>query len=307
MPVSQVHFGDRLANAVQAKRTPLMVGLDPRWENLPEPIRRSADAKNRASVAQAFGHFCREVIDVVAPLVPAIKPQWAFFEQLGHSGIAELEAIVDYAHQHELLVVADAKRGDIGSTSEAYAEAFFRLDSGRPFCDALTVNPYLGMDSWQPFVKTANARGGGIFVLVKTSNPGSADLQDVVADGKKMYQRVADQIEQVNQSLRGESGYGPVGAVVGATHPRELSELRDQMPSTWILVPGFGAQGGSAQDAIRALDSRGWGGLINSSRAIIFAYEQPAYRPLAADGRWQSAVEHAARDAIEQLRGPRAM
>lgn len=295
-------FADRLAEAVQAKRTPLIVGLDPRLESLPEAIRANATPFDLDSVASAFGQFCREILDVVAPLVPAIKPQWAFFEQLGSRGVAELESVIAYARQKGLLVIADAKRGDIGSTSQAYAQAFFRSVKGRPFCDALTVNPYLGVDSWQPFAKAALERGTGIFVLVKTSNPGSADLQDICADGRLIYERVAEQIECANQNALGVTGYGPIGAVVGATHPRELTALRKQMPSAWILVPGFGAQGGSARDAAGAFDAKGLGGLVNSSRGIIFAYRDSRYRPLAEGGDWQSAVEQATRDSIEQLR-----
>jgi orotidine-5'-phosphate decarboxylase len=200
------------------------------------------------------------------------------------------------------LIIGDAKRGDIGSTAEAYADAFFRPVDGRPFCDAVTVNPYLGPDSWLPFCERATQCGGGIFVLVKTSNPGSAELQDLSIGTQTLYERVADQVEQANRNRLGTSGYGPMGAVVGATHPRHLVELRGLMPSAWILVPGFGAQGGSAKDTAGAFDERGLGAVVNSSRAIIFAYRDAKYATSVAAGNWQAAVEHATCDAIAQLR-----
>jgi orotidine-5'-phosphate decarboxylase len=251
-------------------------------------------------VAEAFGEFCRGVVDVVAPLVPAVKPQWAFFEQLGAVGIAELERIVHHARNRGLLVIADAKRGDIGSTAEAYAEAFFRLVEGRPFCDAVTLNPYLGSDSWQPFWKLAVERHAGLFVLVKTSNPGSGEIQDLIAGQSRVYQVVAEQIESLNRNARGSSGYGPAGAVIGATYPAQLADLRQQMPSTWILVPGFGAQGGTAKDVAGGFDDHGLGAVVNSSRAILFAHRDRNHP--RANGNWQAAVEQATRDAIDQLR-----
>jgi orotidine-5'-phosphate decarboxylase len=290
------HFADRLAAAVRRKRTPLIVGLDPRWELLPESLQ--AGRGEPEVVAASFGSFCRGVIDAVAPLVPAVKPQWAFFEQLGSAGIRELERIVGHARAAGLLVIADAKRGDIGSTAEAYAEAFFRMSETVPFVDALTVNPYLGRDSWAPFVDLAKARGGGIFVLAKTSNPGSGDLQDLTVDSTRVYERVADQIEAAAIPTVGECGYGIVGAVVGATYPEQLACLRRRMPHAWFLVPGFGAQGGTARDVAGAFDARGLGAIVNSARGIIFAH-----RDAKSAGRdWQHSVEAACREAIEQLR-----
>lgn len=294
------NFADRLADAVRRQKTPLIVGLDPRWDLLPEEFWANRRAENPADVAAAYGAFCRGVIDLVAPLVPAVKPQWAFFEQLGSPGIAVLEDVVAYASASGLLVIADAKRGDIGSTAEAYAEAFFRVRAGRPFCDALTVNPFLGRDSWLPFLNLAHGRGAGIFLLAKTSNPGGGEIQDQIAGKSRIYEIVSDQIEAAAYQSRGNCGYGVVGAVVGATYPRQLADLRARMPSAWVLVPGFGAQGGTAQDAAGAFDQHGLGAIVNSSRAILFAHRDPkfaAYRP-----DWKAAVDAACRKAIAQLK-----
>ncbi len=283
------------------KRTPLVVGLDPRWDLLPFPFHQNRSNPTPRAIAEAIAEFSREVIDVIAPLVPAVKPQWAFFEQFGAAGSVALENVITYARQRGLLVIADAKRGDIGSTAEAYAEAFFRLAGSVPLSDALTVNPYLGADSWQPFVAAARERGTGIFLLVKTSNPGGADIQDLKTGDGRVFEIVADQVESAAAQTKGACGYGIVGAVVGATYPRQLAELRARMPSAWILVPGFGAQGGTAQDAAGAFDSQGLGAIINSSRAILFAHRDNKFAAVAS-ANWQSAVEAACRDAIEQLR-----
>ncbi len=294
------NFSDRLADAIRAKRTPLVVGLDPRWDFLPAIVQGRRSPHDPSDVAEAFGEFCRAVIDVVAPMVPTVKPQWAFFEQLGAFGLAALENVIAHAREKGLLVIADAKRGDIGSTAEAYAEAFFRLARKAPYCDALTVNPYMGVDSWQPFVNLAKERGSGVFLLAKTSNPGSGDIQDLTTGHARIYEIVADQIERAAAQTKGSCGYGIVGAVVGATYPNQLSELRARMPSAWILVPGFGAQGGTAHDVAGAFDQRGLGAIVNSSRAVLFAHRDPKFA--VAGNNWQASVEAACHDAIEQLR-----
>ncbi len=302
-------FSDRLAQAIRDRKTPLIVGLDPRWEQLPPTLTEHVNPGDRSDIAGRFAKFCQDVIDVVSSLVPAIKPQWAFFEQLGWQGIAALEDVVAHARRRGLLVIADAKRGDVGSTAEAYAEAFFRRMGNVTFSDAVTVNPYLGLDALEPFVRRAKQDGGGLFVLVKTSNRGSSDFQDLRLDGggesetlghtTTLYNRVGDHVERLAAVCLGQCGYGNIGAVVGATFPDQLRQLRQRMPHAWFLVPGFGAQGGSARDVAGAFDDRGLGALINSSRAIIFAYNDPRFTS-ASD--WQSAVEQACRDAIEQLR-----
>jgi orotidine-5'-phosphate decarboxylase len=296
------HFGDRLAQGVKTKKTPALVGLDPRWESLPEGLKQGRDAESRTDRAAAFEQFCIETIDVVAPLVPAVKPQAAFFEQLGPAGMTALEKVVRHARRRGLIVVVDAKRGDIGSTAEAYADGFLGDFDVAPWGgDALTVNPYLGDDSLTPFVDAANNRGAGLFVLVKTSNPGGATFQDLVADGRPIYRHVAAHVERLAAETAGASGYGIVGGVVGATYPEQLAELRAAMPHGWLLVPGFGSQGGSAHDVAAAFDANGLGAIVNNSRGIIFAYRRAPFSERYGDAQWQSAVEAATREMIAQL------
>lgn len=291
------HFADRLIDAVRAKGNPVLVGLDPRWENLPPNW--LYDEKDYSAVAQVFVDFCKGVIDVVAPLVPAVKPQAAFFELLGPPGLAALKRVIDYAADCGLMVVLDGKRNDIGSTAQGYAEAYLGSGAASAWgCDALTVSPYLGDDSLTPFVETARRQAAGIFVLVKTSNPGGKRFQDLVADGKPLYRHVAEYVEALAVQTVGSGGYGLVGAVIGATYPEQLIELRQAMPHTWFLIPGFGAQGGTAKDCAAAFDGNGLGAIVNNSRGIIFAHSRPEFRKLD----WQQAVEAATRDMIEQLR-----
>ena len=292
-----MHFGDRLAEQVQQKRSAVCVGLDPRWPSLPAAIRDTIDAKNLVAVAAATQCYCQEVIDAVAAQAAIIKPQAAFFEQLGPAGMQALAAVIAHARKRDLLVLLDGKRGDIGSTAEGYADAY--LGANSPWqCDALTVNPYLGDDTLEPFVKTASSRDAGVFVLVKTSNPGSGFLQDAAVEGgQTIYQRVAQLVEQQSAATLGDSNYGSVGAVVGATYPEQLQELRGLMPHAWILIPGFGAQGGTAADVAHGFDSLGLGAIVNSSRGIIFAYTLPQYAQLA----WQDAVAKATADMAQQL------
>lgn len=297
-------FADRLTGAILQKRTPLVVGLDPRVAQLPGPL-QPVDP-SLGSRAQAVEAFCRGVIDVVAPLVPAVKPQVAFFEQLGPPGMAALFNVIRHAQQVGLLVIADGKRGDIGSTAEGYAQAWLGKGDGAAFgADALTVNPWLGRDSLEPLVRHAKSELGGLFVLVRTSNPGSRDYQTPVADGLAMFERVARDVEALAEASSGACGYGSVGAVVGATWPQELARLRELMPSTLFLVPGFGAQGGSAADVAQAFDDDGLGAIVNSSRGVIFGWEAASRRHLAG-GEWQKAVELAATEAIGQLRADTA-
>lgn len=296
------HFGDDLAKAVQRTGTPTLVGLDPRWEQLPEAM-TAGDLDNWSVRATAYERFCRDVIDVVAPLVPAVKPQAAFFEELGPAGMAALGNVIAYAREQGLLVILDGKRNDIGSTAEAYARGFLgRVDQSAWQADCLTVSPYLGADSLQPFINVATERGAGLFVLVKTSNPGSHMLQDQQLAEGTVYRRVADYVEEQSQRTCGELGYGIVGAVVGATYPEQLAELRTAMPQTWFLVPGFGSQGGTAEDVASAFDSRGLGAIVNSSRAIIFAHRRDEFKDRFGEANWQGAVEAATREMIAQLR-----
>lgn len=291
-------FGQRLCNAIAIRQTPVMVGLDPRLENIPESLSGTCDPKDLNQVATVFERFCCAVIDAVSDLVAVVKPQSAFFEQLGPPGMSALARVNAYARSKNLLVILDAKRGDIGSTAEGYAKAF--VAAGNPwFSDALTVNPYLGDDSLQPFVQQCMRSGRGLFVLVKTSNPGSRFFQDRRSEGKPLYRHVAEHVQKLSHETCDDVPYGSIGAVIGATHPDQLTELRSIMPNTIFLVPGFGAQGASAADVAAAFDKDGFGALINSSRGIIFAHERHEYRKFG--NQWQRAVEQATRDMIDQL------
>jgi orotidine-5'-phosphate decarboxylase len=297
-------FSELLTNAVLQKGNSVSVGLDPRYDLIPVSLKKE---KSRVcGTVEVTERFCIDIIDVVAPLVPVVKPQAAFFEQYGPGGLVALENIIRYARQKGLLVIFDGKRNDIGSTAEVYANAILGADS--PWgADALTVSPYLGGDSLQPFIKTATERNAGIFVLVKTSNPGGTMIQDLVADGKPVYHYVAEYIQKTNvsqiQSVQDNHSvrYGNVGAVVGATWAEQLVELRRLMPNTWFLVPGFGFQGGSAKDVAPVFDKEGLGAVINNSRGIIFAYQEEPFKSKFSETNWQQAVEAATIQMIEQL------
>ena len=288
-------FSRRLANAVRQKQTPVLVGLDPRLDQIPSAL------KTGAAPAAVLERFCCEIIDVVARLVPAVKPQVAFFEQYGPDGMLALANVIRYAHEQGLLVIFDGKRNDIGSTAEAYAAGILGKRSAWG-ADALTVSPYLGDDSIEPFIHAAIECDAGIFVLVKTSNTGGAMLQDLDANGKTVYQHVAEfvQTHALRTKPEGET-YGQVGAVVGATWPQQLAELRATMPNAWLLVPGFGTQGGSAEDVAAAFDADGLGAIINNSRGIIFAYTRKEFAKYG-EANWQRAVEAATVDMVAELK-----
>lgn len=298
----------RLHQAIQTKKTAALVGLDPRYENLPEAIKQSAKdhGGDRLELyAYAFERFCCEVIDVVAEMVPAVKPQAAFFEELGPAGCQALANVMMYARRAGLIVICDAKRGDIGSTAQAYASAYLAGENehAAPWAsDALTINPYLGVDTLQPFVDLAVKRDAGLYVLVRTSNPGAATFQDRAQDGTKLYEAVADAVEAFNlQTMRSGDEYGSIGAVVGATYPEELAILRKRMPHTPLLIPGFGSQGGTADDVKPAFDAHGLGAVVNNSRGINFAYEKEPYKSQFGQLDWQAAVETATKDMIGLL------
>jgi len=296
-------FGDRLAAAVRRCGNPVMVGLDPRLSEIPRSLLQGTSKKlSPGEIGAAYLRFCKEVIDVVAPLVPIVKPQVAFFEQIGPGGMEALVAVIQHARAAGLLVVMDVKRGDIGSTAAAYADGWLGADSVWG-ADAVTVNPYLGDDSLAPFVEVARQRSAGLFVLVKTSNPGGKRYQDrATSDGKLLYEHVAEDVEQLSVASFGASCHGSIGAVVGATYPAELEKLRGMMPHCWLLVPGYGSQGGTARDVGGAFDEQGLGAVINSSRGIIFAHSRPPYAERYGEARWQDAVAAATSEMIDELR-----
>jgi orotidine-5'-phosphate decarboxylase len=271
--VATATFADRLADAVERKRSQLVVGLDPRLELLPVELRGEA-VLGRPEAANAYARFCCGIVDAVAPHVVAVKPQAAFFEELGGDGVAAFERVCDYARSAGLLVIADAKRGDIGSTARAYASAYLEPRDGEPpLADALTVNTYLGGDSVEPFLQACRLHGAGIFCLVRTSNAGAADVQELtLSDGRHVWHHVAELVGEGGAELTGERGLSSVGAVVGATVPRAVAEARRLLPRAVLLLPGVGAQGATAADVARAFTSGPASALVNASRSVIFAY-----------------------------------
>jgi orotidine-5'-phosphate decarboxylase len=300
-----VHFADSLIAAIRRVGNPVCVGIDPRPEDLPNGFLDRFPG-NRAGVAQALEEFGREVVDIVGSLAPAVKFQAAFYEAYGPEGVAALHSTASHAKAAGLIVLMDGKRNDIGSTAEAYARAYLgKVPVGDRFepsweVDALTVNPYLGIDGITPFVKVAAREGKGIFVLVRTSNASAREFQDLVADGRPIYRHVAERLASWALPQRGESGYSLVGAVVGATYPAELAELREALPGVPFLVPGYGTQGGSASDVSPAFDSEGLGALVNSSRGITFAYRKPAAIARFGDD-WRAAIAQAVQEMADDL------
>ncbi|MFO8080728.1 MAG: orotidine-5'-phosphate decarboxylase [Armatimonadota bacterium] len=289
------HFADRLMAAIKEKGSRICVGIDPVVERLPCTI---GDEGDRIGQVRAF---CTGILRAVADHCAVAKPNSAFFEALGPQGMGLLHDVIGEAKRLGLLVILDAKRNDIGSTAEAYAKAIFGGGGAVP--DAVTVNPYLGSDGVQPFIEAAEACGGGIFVLVKTSNPSSAQLQDLKVDGKPVYHHVAELVDDWGSAHVGESGWSSVGAVVGATWPEQLVELREAMPRTPFLVPGYGAQGGGAGDVLAAFDEEGLGAVVNSSRGIIYAIDREPHADRFAPDEWERAAAAAAeemRDTINE-------
>jgi orotidine-5'-phosphate decarboxylase len=294
------HFADRLAAATRARGNSVCVGLDPRWEQLPQEVRGRHSEGTLSALARAFEEFCLRVLDVVSPLVPVVKPQMAFFEACGPAGLAALQRVLRRARSRGLLTILDGKRNDIASTATAYADAAYAgtLVAGRQQpvwdADALTINPYLGRDAVEPFLASARRQQAGVFVLVRTSNPGAGQFQDLVCDGRPLYQHVAQAVGSWARENLGQCGLGDVGAVVAATHPSELAAVRRLLPEVVFLIPGYGAQGGQAADTAAGFRPDGLGAVVNSSRAITacFSPDEPA---------WEKAVETATRNAIAEL------
>ncbi len=274
---------DLLIEKIKTTGNPTVAGLDPKLEYIPENILCEAFeqyGKNSQGAGEAIFRFNQGLIEALCDIVPAVKPQMAYYEMYGLGGLAALSKTINYAHEKGMYVILDGKRNDIGSTAEAYAAAYLGESKISLDCrwndfnaDSLTVNPYLGTDGILPFVKQCEAHDKGIFVLVKTSNPSSGELQDLNLDGSPLYERVAHLVNRWGMSTVGESGYSGVGAVVGATYPEQLSELRAVMPTVYFLVPGYGAQGGKAEDVARAFNKDGLGAIINASRSIMCAYK----------------------------------
>ncbi len=305
------HFGDRLFDAVKSKRTSLVVGLDPVYSRLPSAIRSHREMNDEFdanAAVDAIFDFCTQAMRIVAPMIPAVKINIAFFEKYLWEGLETYYSLISEADDLGLEIIGDVKRGDIGHTAELYAAAHLENpelagleDTLAP--DAITVNGYTGTDGIEPFVDMADKQGKGVFVLVRTSNPSAAAIQDFTdADGQTMYEKLAEVVAQIaNKDERiGSYGYSNVGMVVGGTAPRVTTALRQKYDKVWFLVPGYGSQGAEAADCVRFCKPDGTGALINASRSIIYAYEKPQYKSQYGED-WKRCIEQAVIDAKVDL------
>jgi orotidine-5'-phosphate decarboxylase len=297
-------FADRLCGAIAEKDAACVVGLDPVLEYIPDDFVRACDLSREGDIeerARLIEAYCTMTLEAVHDLVPAIKPQIAYFELYGSHGMRALENCIELARSLGLMVLLDAKRGDIGSTSKAYAEAYLAKKPARPYeVDALTLSPYLGSDSLEPFVDVALAHDKGLFVCVRTSNPGADAVQALpTAAGPLVFEHVAQMVSDFNDRALGSSGFGSIGAVVGATQPEAAHKLRAQLPRTLFLVPGFGAQGGSLDTVRACFDAQGRGALVNSARAVMYPdrFGGGIKHPSSKDG-----IRAAARDFVGAIR-----
>ena len=302
----------KLIKKITETGAPIVVGLDPMLDYVPQHIQKEAFeqfGETPEGAAEAIWQFNRAIVDATADLIPAVKPQIAMYEQFGVAGIAAFQKTVDYCHEKGLVVIGDVKRGDIGSTSAAYAAGHLGcVQIGGSLCegfgeDFVTVNPYLGTDGVKPFVEVCRKECKGIFVLVKTSNPSSGEFQDRLIDGRPLYEHVGEMVDAWGSDcMAGDYSY--VGAVVGATYPEQGKTLRRIMPKAFILVPGYGAQGGTGADLVHFFNEDGLGAIVNSSRGIIAAYRQEKYQKLGvAPENFADASRLAVQDMIADIAG----
>lgn len=319
---------DQLIKMIKSTGAPIVVGLDPMMKFVPEHIKKAAFeewGENLDGAAEAIWQFNKEIIDKTYDLIPAVKPQIAMYEQFGLPGLAAFKKTVDYSKEKGLVVIGDIKRGDIGSTSAAYATAHLgKVQIGSNTCsgfgeDFVTVNPYLGTDGVQPFIDVCKEEKKGIFVLVKTSNPSSGEFQDcLVQEGmsigkaqektgeitfqnRPLYEAVGEKVAEWGKQLMGENGYSYIGAVVGATYPEQGKVLRKMMPHAFILVPGYGAQGASGKDLVHFFDENRLGAIVNSSRGIIAAYQNEKYSSKFSAQNFADASRQAVIDMIADI------
>ena len=299
---------NKLCEKIKKTNAPIVVGLDPMLNYVPEHVKKQAFAEYGETLkgaAEAIWQYNKAIVDAVYDLIPAVKPQIAMYEQFGVEGLIAYQKTVDYCHEKDLVVIGDVKRGDIGSTSAAYAVGHLgKVEVGSQKIpvfneDFATVNPYLGTDGIKPFVDICKEEKKGLFILVKTSNPSSGEFQDRMIDGKPLYEHVAEKVAAWGEELMGDA-YSYVGAVVGATYPEIGKVLRKVMPKSFILVPGYGAQGGKGADLVHYFNEDGLGAIVNSSRGIIAAYKQEKYAQFGAEN-FADASRQAVIDMIEDI------
>ncbi len=301
---------DQLIRSIEELQNPTVVGLDPRLGFIPEHIKEEAfenHGKTLEGASEAFYRFNKEIIDQIKDVVPAVKPQIAMYEQYGYAGIKAYMDTIQYAKDRGLIVIGDVKRGDIASTAKAYSDGHIGLvdiegEKIQVFKeDFITLSPYLGYDSIEPYVEDLNQRNKGLFILVKTSNPNSKEIQDLTVEGELLYERVAKLLKTWGEAAMGELGYSRMGAVVGATHPKDAERIRKILPDTFFLVPGYGAQGATAEDLVPNFNKGGRGAIINSSRGIIAAYKNEKYQKDFGPKDFAPAARAAALDMKKDL------
>ena len=300
---------DKLIEQIKEKDNKTVIGLDPRYEMIPECI-KSKYSQNLIGVSEAIIEFNKKLIDATYDIIPAVKPQIAFYEMYGLEGIRAFKETCEYAKEKGMLVIADIKRGDIGTTAKAYSNAFLgktkieEKEIGIYDVDFVTLNPYMGIDSIKPFIEDCEKYNKGVFILIKTSNPSSKEIQDLkLEDGEELYTKVAQLVEKWGENLRGKYGYSSISAVVGATYPKELQNLRKIAPHTFFLIPGYGAQGGKAKDIALGFDKNGIGGIVNSSRGLIYAYKSDLWKTKYTEEEFAEATRAEAIRMKEELRG----
>ncbi|MCU6696457.1 orotidine-5'-phosphate decarboxylase [Laedolimicola ammoniilytica] len=302
---------NKLIAKIQKTGAPIVVGLDPMLNYIPEHIQKKAFAEYGETLegaAEAIWQFNKEIVDKTYDLIPAVKPQIAMYEQFGIEGLKAYKKTIDYCKSKDLVVIGDIKRGDIGSTSAAYAVGHLgKVQVGSkcyvPFDeDFATVNPYLGSDGVKPFIEVCKEENKGLFILVKTSNPSSGEFQDQLVNGRPLYELVGEKVAEWGEDHMGGSGYSYIGAVVGATYPEMGAVLRKLMPKTFILVPGYGAQGGKGKDLVNFFNEDGLGAIVNSSRGIIAAYKQEKYAKFGAEN-FGDASRAAVEDMVADISG----
>lgn len=293
---------DKLINKIKETNNPTVIGLDPRYEMLPKCVTEKYP-ETLEGVSKAIIEFNKNLIDSVKDIIPAVKIQIAFYEMYGILGMEAFKETCKYAKENDMLVIADIKRGDIGSTAQGYSNAYLGTtlinenSESLYDIDFITVNPYMGSDCVKPFIEDCRKYNKGLFILVKTSNPSSGELQNLkLENGKEVYMQVTDLVERWGEDLRGEYGYSSIAAVVGATYPEQLKQIREAAPHTYFLIPGYGAQGGKAEDIALGFDSNGLGGIVNASRSLMCTYKS---------GKWKdkfSEEEYATATRAEALR-----
>lgn len=298
---------DDLIEKIKQTNNPTVMGLDPRYEMLPKCV-TSKYSQDLEGVAKAIVEYNKALIDATYDIIPAVKPQIAFYEMFGIPGMEAFKETCQYAKEKGMVVIADIKRGDIGSTAQGYSNAFLgktpigEKEEAIYDVDFITVNPYMGTDCIKPFLEDCKKYGKGIFVLVKTSNPSSGELQDLkLLNNKEVYAQVAELVEKWGEELRGENGYSSIAAVVGATYPEQLEQIRTIAPHTYFLIPGYGAQGGKANDIALGFDRNGLGGIVNASRSLMCAYKSDRWKAEYAEEDYAKATRAEALRMKEEL------